>query len=117
MTKIKLFDKLRSKFVHSKIFYQRALGYISIINSSMILFLFLSNLEKYGIDIDLKNWFVPLLIIGVIGLIFVGYMEDKLGIFTAESGARTKRNPQMQMIIDKLEAIEKDVEEIKNKRE
>ena len=113
---MKLFDKLVNKFVHSKIYYQRALGYISIINSSMILFLFLSNLEKYGIDIEIKNWFIPLLILGVLGLIFIGYIEDRLGIFEAENSVRTKKVPQTQIMIDKLETIEKEIKELKKKK-
>jgi len=103
-------DKLlavRRKLIRTKLYYQRALGYISIVNSAMLLFLLLSNLEKYGIDLNIEKLFFPILIAGVIIMILFGYLEDKLGFLREESYFVSKRNPQMQEIIDRLERIEK----------
>ena len=101
-----LFENLRSKIVHAKIFSQRGISYISIINSGMILFILLSNLERYGVDINITKWFFPLLIMGLVGLTFLGYIEDKLGFHKLELYASQKRNPQLNEIIEKLENIE-----------
>ena len=48
---IQMMTKLRSKLIHAKVYLNRALGYASIVNMGLILFLTLSNLEKYGMDI------------------------------------------------------------------
>ena len=103
----KLFKRVRSSIIHAKIFSQRGISYISMINSGMILFILLSNLEKYGIDINITQWFFPIIIIGIIGLIIIGYVEDKLGFFRTEVEASQKRNPQMNEILERLERIEK----------
>jgi hypothetical protein len=108
-----LFEKLRSKLIHAKLFYQRTLGYISLINASMILFLFLSDIEKYGIDIDIRKWYIPLLLVGAFLFILLGYIEDKFGFFKAETEAANRRNPQLSQILEKLEKIEKDIEKLK----
>lgn len=103
------FEKIRSKIVHAKIFSQRSISYISIVNSAMILFLLLSNLEKYGIDIDIARWFFPILIVGLFLIIFVGYLEDKLGFFKTEVQASQMRNPQLMEVLERLDRIEKKI--------
>jgi len=87
-------------------FYHRAISYISIINSSMILFILLDNLEKHGITINIKQWFFPIVIIGILGLVFIGYLEDKLGFYKAEQEKITQRNPQITEILEKIKLIE-----------
>lgn len=102
-----MLKKIRSKIVHSKLFIQRSMSYVSIINSAMILFLLLSNLEKYGINIRIERWFFPIILIGFILLITFGYIEDRLGFHSEESRAATNRNPQMTEIMNRLDRIEK----------
>jgi len=104
---IKTLVSVRRKLVRTKLYYQRALGYISIVNSAMLLFLLLSNLEKYGIDLDIKQLFFPILIFGVLAMILFGYFEDKWGFLREETHFVSKRNPDMQEILDRLERIEK----------
>lgn len=99
--------RIRSKIIHSKVFVQRAMGYIAILNSGMILFLFLSNLENYKIDIKLEVWFIPIFIMTVIFLIFLGYLEDKWGFFSEESRVQSARNPYLSEINERLDRIEK----------
>jgi hypothetical protein len=103
----------RKKFIDYKIFYQRSLGYISLVNSAMILFILLSDLKKYGVFIDIKTWFFPILIGGIFLLILFGYLEDKLGFFRTEQEEATKRTPQMNAILEKLNHIENDVKDIR----
>lgn len=103
----KFFENLRSKIVHVKLFSQRGMSYIALINSGMILFILLSNLEQYGIDIRIQNWFFPILLLGILILTIVGYLEDKLGFYSTEVHAATRRSPQMNEILYRLEKIEK----------
>lgn len=105
-------NKIRSKFVYGKMFYQRALGYVSIVNSALILFLFLSSLEKYGIDIELQEWFIPIILLTIVIFVTVGYFEDKLGFWKEEQRVSSSRNPQISLILAKLEKIEKRLDEL-----
>ena len=99
--------KFRKIFTEVKVKINRSMSYVSLINSGMILFLLLSRLENYGIDIELKQWFFPILIIGITGLIVVGILDDKLGFFHEEQKNVQKRNPYMKEIIERLDRIEK----------
>ncbi|MFA6088472.1 MAG: hypothetical protein WC755_01285 [Candidatus Woesearchaeota archaeon] len=98
--------KLRSKIVHSKIFAQRTLGYVAIMNTVILLYLFLSDIKKYGIYIDIQKWFIPILLTGAVLLVFIGYLEDKLGFFEQENKAINERVPQTQEILKRLDRIE-----------
>lgn len=109
--------RLRSKIIHSKVFYQRALGYISIINSTMILFLLLSNLKtEYGFNIDISKWFFPILLLGIAGLVTLGYIEDRLGFYRTEQEAITRRNPQIQEILNRLDTIDNRIRRLSGKK-
>lgn len=98
--------KIRSKIIHSKVYAQRAMGYISLINAGMLLFLTASNLEKYGFDIKMEKYLIPIFVVGASFLILVGYIEDKLGFFQEEHNVVQKRSPQMKEILERLERIE-----------
>jgi hypothetical protein len=50
----KLFFKLRDVFIRIKVYFTRTSSYVGMLNTTMILFLLLSNLEKYGVDIELQ---------------------------------------------------------------
>jgi hypothetical protein len=104
------FEKIRSKLIHSKIFAQRTLGYVAILNTVILLYLFLSDIKKYGIYIDIQKWFIPILLAGAVLLVLVGYFEDKMGFFEEENKAVTRRTPQMNEIITRLDKIEKRLE-------
>ena len=98
---------IKSKVVHAKIFVQRAMSYIAILNSGMILFLLLSRLEDYKIDIRLETWFIPIFFVTILAMVLFGYLEDRLGFFTEENIAHNRRNPVLNDINMRLERIEK----------
>jgi hypothetical protein len=79
-------------------------------NSGMILFLVLSKLQDYGIKIPIKTWFFPIYLIVILIMILFGYLEDKLGFFSEEARIVTRRNPQMEEILRRLEKIEKKID-------
>ena len=99
----------------TKIRVQRSMSYISIINSGMILFLMLSRLKEFGINISLTQWFFPLFIASIFAAIAVGHMDIKLGFFREESGAVAKRNPVLTDIQNRLESIENKLNRLKTR--
>ena len=82
----------------------------------MILFLFLSNLEKYGIDLRIQQWIIPLFFIGILGMFLFGYVEDKLGFFSQEQKATQSRSPYFKEILKKLDRIEEKVNKLEKKK-
>ena len=97
---------LRDFFIRLKIYMARTSSYISLVNTAMILFLFLSNLEKYDVDIYIKDWIVPIFGFGLIGMFFFGYLEDKLGFYKQEQRTTQSRSPYLTDIVNRLERIE-----------
>lgn len=109
----KYFFKFREIAVKLRVYMLRTGSYISLINTSMILFLFLSNLEQYGIDIEIQDWIVPLFFIGLLSMFLFGYLEDKLGFYTQEQKTTQSKSPYFKEIIDRLDKIEKQLEKKK----
>ena len=109
LVKFNMWQRVRSKLVHAKVFLNRALGYVSLLNMALILFLALSNLEKYNIDIRLESWLLPIFLSLFLLLVFIGYIEDKLGFFREEQKVHGVRNPQLTEIIERLDRIEKKI--------
>lgn len=108
-----LFATLRKRLIRMKVYMNRAGSYISLINTGMILFLLLSNLERYGIDIDIHSWLIPIFIAGASMMIFFGYMEDKLGFYREEQKTTQSRSPYFGDMVKRLDRIEKQLESIK----
>lgn len=103
----KLFAQVREALIECKILIQRSMSYVSIINSGMILFLLLSQLQEYGVNIPITQWFFPLFLMSIAGALAVGFVDTKLGFFTVENKRKTQRNPYFEEIIQRLERIEK----------
>ena len=108
-----LFFRLRNWFTHSKVFINRAVSYLSIINSGMILFLLLSRLQDYGVGIHITKWFFPIFVIGIVLMILVGYMDYKLGFHREEMRTVSSRNPYFNEIIERLDRVEKELKKKK----
>ncbi len=101
--------KLRRIFTKNKVFIQRALGYMTMVNSGMILFLLLSKLQDYGISIYITRWFFPIFMLGIVAMILVGYLDYRFGFHREEMRARSEQNPYMGEILERLDRIEKKV--------
>ena len=112
---IKLLLEFRKFLVYSKLWVQRTMSWIAIANSGMILFLVLSKLQDYGFNIYITAWFVPIYFAVILVMIFLGYLEDKAGMYREESRASSSRNPYLTDIISRLERIEKGIKRIKSK--
>lgn len=103
----KHFIKLRKIAIYSKLFMQRTMSWLALINSAMIIFLVLSKLQDYGFKIYITAWIIPIFIVFVLLMILFGYIEDKTGFYREESYAAAKRNPFFEDIIERLDRIEK----------
>jgi L-asparagine transporter-like permease len=104
---LKGFFKFRKILVYSKVWAQRTMSWIAVLNSAMILFLVLAKLQEYGLNISITHWFIPIFILLVVLMIFFGYIEDKAGFHREEIHEISKRNPIYHDILDRLERIEK----------
>ena len=103
-----LLIKLRNFLIKLKVYMGRTGSYIGLINTAMILFLFLSNLEKYGIDVDIKDWMIPIFIFGVIGMLTFGFLEYKF-FYGQEQKTTQSRSPYFKEIMERLDRIEKKI--------
>jgi glucan phosphoethanolaminetransferase (alkaline phosphatase superfamily) len=106
---LKGFFGFRKVLVYGKVWAQRTMSWIAVLNSAMILFLVLAKLQEYGIGISITRWFIPIFILLVILMIFFGYLEDKAGFHREELHEITKRNPVYAEILERLERIEKKI--------
>lgn len=110
---LKLFFSLRKILIYSKLWIQRTMSWVAMINSGMILFLVLSKLQDYGVEIYITAWFIPIYIAIILLMILFGYLEDKAGFYREESRAAGKRNPYFREILERLDKIDKDLKKIK----
>jgi hypothetical protein len=98
---------MKRKIALSKMYMSRTASYLALVNAGMILFLVLTRLEDYGRDIEIEQYFLPILLGGFLILGLFGWLEDRLGFHQLEREHIEKRNPYMKKILDKLDNIEK----------
>lgn len=106
---LKLFFKIRGFVVYSKVWMQRTMSWIAIVNSGMILFLVLSKLQDYGVKIYITAWFIPIYFAIILLMMIFGYLEDRAGFHREELRAQSERNPYFKEIIKRLDKIEKKI--------
>jgi hypothetical protein len=95
------FKIIRSRIVHSKMYMQRSMTYLTILNSAMLLLTVM-----HSFNLDRRVWFIPTYILGVAGLLLWGYAEDKLGFHREERKMMEQRNPLMKEVLERLERME-----------
>ncbi len=98
---------MKRKLALSKMYMSRTASYLALVNAGMILFLVLTRLEDYGMDIEIESYFLPILLGGFIILATFGWLEDHLGFHRLEREHIEKRNPYMDKILERLDQIEK----------
>ena len=112
---LKTFFFLRKIMIYSKLWIQRTMSWISIINSGMILFLVLSKLQDYGVKIYITAWFIPIYLAVVFLMILFGYLEDRAGFYREEARESAERNPYFKEIVGRLDKIERDLSRLKKR--
>jgi len=80
--------------------------YFAIFNTLMLVFLTVSQLQEYGIHINLIVNIIIVMVATIIMISF-GYVEDRMGFFRLESLLMSQRNPYFDEIIERLERLEK----------
>lgn len=74
----KILRIIRKKLMLFKTCISRTVTYLSIVNSGMILFLFLNRLKESGyIQADLDKYFFIIFAIGIITLLIIGWIDIK----------------------------------------
>ncbi|MBI4095483.1 MAG: hypothetical protein HY438_01330 [DPANN group archaeon] len=99
-------ERIKRLMMGIKTRIQRANTWLSLFNSAMIFFLFLSKLKDFGYNIDIGQWFLLLLIAGALMLVLIGWVEDKLGFWRLELKMIGERSPYFKDIMRKLSRIE-----------
>lgn len=103
-----MINKIRDFVADIKIFMGRAQSYVSLANSGMIGILFLSKMKELEyISWDLNQALIPIFFLSVLGMIGIGYIEDKIKLHDAENRRVADRNPYMKDIIERLDRMEK----------
>lgn len=105
---------IRTWWTESKIYLARAASYAIILNSLGIIFLVLDKLKVYGINLDLKIYGPIVVILGLVGMIIIGYLDTKLGFFEYEAKRNTDRNPYLMEIVTKVREINTRLERLEN---
>lgn len=109
-------DKMNFKkmLMQLKVYLDRGRAYANIFSFAGTIFLVIAQLKSFGLDIDLSTYTIPILIIGFFGIVLIGYLEDKLNLFSTELDLRSWKNPVIKkqfanydMINAKLDRIEK----------
>ncbi len=98
-----MLSKIRLLIIKIKVFINMSSSYIGLVNTSMILSLFM---KDYYPNLNINP--ILLIVTGIIFLIVTGYFIDKLGFFTTEKKFISSRDPyirKINMIDDKLNII------------
>ena len=93
-----------------KFYIQRSNSYLSIINACMILIVMLKSF-----NLDVSKYVPILIVVGVTCLIFVGYMDNKLGFYSAEVMAINKRNPVQNKMFKRFDELEERLKRIEDR--
>lgn len=87
--------RIRDVLVLWKIKVQRVMGYVSLANSSMILFLFAQQLYKWPFiknHISFKAFIITAYFLGILGVLIMAEIDWKF-LFKREVGYNVSRNP------------------------
>jgi len=109
------FKKFKTGLAELKIYLARTNSYIIIINSAMLLFLMLDKAKDYGINLDLKKYGIFVFILAYGSIIFIGWMDTKLGFFKEEARRNSLRNPYFTEIREYVEKIDKRLDDIEKR--
>lgn len=101
------FSKIIDSVLRGKIYMVRTTSYISLLNSGMLLFLFLVSLKERGsISFEVDNWFFPIMVGGFFVFLFIGWAEVKFFRGLQREGIIGFRyNPELMNLKTKVDEI------------
>ncbi|MBV6343510.1 hypothetical protein [Candidatus Magnetobacterium casense] len=88
---VSIFRQVRRGLVLGKIYIGRALGWVGILNTSLLCYIaFKSYLTKHPV-------LIPLVVIGTIGgMVFLGWLDVRLGFYREEQRKQSEENPALR---------------------
>lgn len=116
----KIWYGFRTLLVDARIYLSRSQGWMSAMNSGMIVFLFLGRLKDAEVvNFELDKFFI--IVYGGILVIMIlwGWIDEKLGIYAedAERQLTPDRNPVMAEIREGIKRIEEKVDRLEREVE
>ena len=102
---------IRKRLIIWKVYFSRSATYLSMINTGMILIIFLMQLKDNGmIDIEISSYIFPLYIGGFIILVFIGWIEIRvLKGMENEAKEQFKLNPYLMEMRNDIAEIKKNI--------
>lgn len=100
-------SKVRNWLMSVKFYMGRSSSYLSLINISMVFFLFLSTLKDKGyIGFDIASFYIPAIIISLLFFAVIGWIEVKhLKGFSEEIKIVTLADPVHKEMKEKIDYI------------
>ena len=92
-----MLNTIRDKLVYLKLCYSRSATYLSIINTGMLLYVFLK-----GLDLNFGYWNIPLFIIMVSMVLIFGHLDIKLGLYRTEVNKMNNNNQILNEILKEV---------------
>jgi len=114
---ISLLVWIRDKTMLWKSYLARSAGYVALFNAAMLIFLSLSSLENYGIDIDLAKWGFLIVAGGSFIAIFAGYLEDKFGFWREETAVAQRRNHYFMEMYEDVKEMKKEISLLRREKD
>lgn len=109
----------KQKIIAFKIYFDRArmyLGYINFFILNLVLFQSFDNELLKSLMSEYKLIIIPLLVILYAGiLLFIGFLDTKLGFRKEELRNNATTNPVIQDLVKTMNEIHKDLQQIKEK--
>lgn len=85
---------MKNRLIRFKIYLQRSIGYLAIINSVMIFYIFAKNINLP------YYWVLPIVVIGFCMMLILGYLDSKY-ILERETEILYDKAPQIKQLLKK----------------
>jgi len=96
-----------------KLYFDRGKNYLSIITFVGTVFMVVSQLSLLGIEIDVSDYSVIIILLGFVGIMFFGFLEVKYLFFAKEQEIKSMKNPVWIKLFKRMDELEKKIEENK----
>lgn len=107
--------RLRSKLIWTKWLINRTLSWAALLNAAMLIFLVLSTLEKYGVNIRIQSALPLVMLASFIAVFILGWFEWKLGLAATEADHAARQNPWANELVGRLQRIEQQLADLNEK--
>jgi len=100
LAQIPFLIKTIDRIAQLKVFLIRVNTYVLVATMAMTLYLTLSNM-----GINIKTWYVPVLIASLFGVLLIGWLDKVLGFHRRELEKITEQNPQVMEMLEILREL------------